>query len=262
MRPKVAVLLAAGVGSRLAPLTDTWPKCLMPIGKRPLLDYWLATLRGAGIQRAIVNVHAHSDLVLSYLSRSIYASWVSAAYEEELLGTAGTIRELAPALPQEPLVVAHADNLVSCDFSAFVDAHTKRSQGTAITMMTFSSPTPTSCGIVDVDDYGVVTHMEEKPVEPASCRANGAVYVFEQEVVRFIVDNSAIHDISTEVLPHFMGRIQSWHNTDVLRDVGTIDQLAQAQRDSTPTLNWPVDNWQTWYQGSREFGEIQECLLK
>lgn len=262
MRPSAAVLLAAGLGSRLDPLTRALPKCLMPIGKRPLLDYWLATLRGVGIQRVIVNVHAHTDLVQSYLLRPGYASWVTAALEKDLLGTASTIRQLAPALPQGPVVVAHADNLISCDFAAFVEAHAERTAGTAITMMTFSSPTPTSCGIVEVDDRGVVIHMEEKPVEPASCRANGAVYVFEHEVVRFIAENPDISDISTGVIPHFMGRIQSWHNSDLLRDIGSIDQLSKAQFDSIVPLHGPEDEWQTWYQGSREFSEIQGYLLQ
>lgn len=262
MRPTVAVLLAAGIGSRLAPLTDVLPKCLMPIGGRPLLDYWLTALSSAGISHAVVNLHAHSDLVHSYLSRPVYAHWVYALHERNLLGTAGTLRELAPVLPEAPVVVAHADNLISCDFRAFIDAHSDRTKGTAITMMTFSSSTPTSCGIVNVNDDGVVTHMEEKPVDPKGCLANGAVYILEPQVIRFIVENPDVGDISTGVLPHFMGKIQSWYNPNVLRDIGTLDQLRRAQRDQIRPIQAPKDAWQIWYRRSREFGEIQRHLGK
>ena len=262
MRPEVAVLLAAGTGSRLAPLTQIWPKCLMPIGKRPLMDYWLATLSSVGVKRVIVNAHAHPGIVQSYLSRPQYASWVSLSLETDLLGTAGTLRGLAQSLPSGPIVVAHADNLISCNFSAFVNAHAERVEGTAITMMTFSSPTPTSCGIVNVDDRGVVIHMEEKPGKPTGCRANGAVYIFEYEVINYIVDNPDICDISTGLLPHYMGKIQSWHNTDLLRDVGTIEQLSEAQHDSVASNYPPADEWQDWYESSREFSEIQGYLLR
>lgn len=232
----------------------------MPIGRRPLMDYWLAELQCAGIKSTFVNVHAHTDLMRSYLSRPTYASWVFPRFEEHLVGTAGTIRELAPALAPGPLIVAHADNLVSCNFVAFVDAHLQRTEGAVITMMTFSSPTPTSCGVVDVDDRGVVTHMEEKPARPKSRLANGAVYIFEQEVVNFISEGPVARDISTDVLPHFFGRIQAWHNREVHRDIGTVDQLRAAQHDSVSKVQCPEDAWQTWYEGSQELKSIQGYL--
>lgn len=262
MKPETAVLLAAGVGSRLAPLTEFFPKCLMPIGSRPLMDYWLATLKGAGVRRAIVNVHAHAAMMQSYLDRPQYANWVHPVFERELLGTAGSVRALANSLPDEPVVVAHADNLISCDFSAFVQAHTDRAKGTDITMMTFSSSTPKSCGVVQVNDDGIVTHMDEKPDEPSGCLANGAVYIFEPEVVDLIVDNPDIDDISEGVLPHFFGRIQSWFNPDVLRDIGTIEQLRRAQLDPALSLHGTDDEWQSRYVESSEFNEIQKRLLK
>lgn len=256
------MLLAAGLGTRLHPLTETLPKCLMPIGRRPLMDYWLAELQCAGIKNTFVNVHAHSNLMRSYLSRPTYASWVHPRFEERLVGTAGTIRELASALAPGSLIVAHADNLVSCDFAEFVEAHLQRTKGTVITMMTFLSPTPTSCGVVNVDERGVVTHMEEKPTRPKTRLANGAVYIFEQEVVNFICEGPVACDISTEVLPHFFGRIQTWHNRQVHRDIGTVDQLRAAQHDSVSKVQGPEDAWQTWYEGSQEFKSIQGYLLQ
>ena len=85
-----ALLLAAGLGTRLSPLTDEWPKCLMPIGKRPLLEYWLETLHLANVNKVIVNLHHHSEIVQEFLNRPRFNGWVSSVYEETLPGTAGT----------------------------------------------------------------------------------------------------------------------------------------------------------------------------
>ena len=64
-----AIILADGLGTRLRPLTDSMPKCLVPIGGRPLLDYWVDTLVDAGIREARVNNHAHADQVRAYVER-------------------------------------------------------------------------------------------------------------------------------------------------------------------------------------------------
>lgn len=257
-----AILLAAGHGSRLAPLTDKWPKCLMPVQGRPLLDYWMASLFGCGVQPVFVNTHRHSDVVLEYLSRSAFVNWVVPFYEEKLLGTAGTLRALAPQLSEGPLVVAHADNLCLCDFRAFLRAHAERPQGCALTMMSFTTPTPQSCGILTVDSNGVVIHMDEKPNRPTGNLANAAVYVFEPEVIDFIKVNPLVSDLTRDVLPHFMGRIHVWHNEGVLRDIGTVAQLTESQYDQVPNLAWLDDAWQKRFRNSAELRDLEEYLAR
>ena len=86
-----ALLLAAGTGSRLYPLTDDWPKPLMPIRGRPLLEYWLESLRSVGIRDVLVNVHHHAEQMVRFLDRPCYQEWVSTDHETRLLGTAGTL---------------------------------------------------------------------------------------------------------------------------------------------------------------------------
>ena len=77
-----AFLLSAGLGTRLAPLTESWPKCLMPINKVPLLDYWLERIRLAKINKVLVNTHFHADAVNIFLSRSKFSGWVNPVNEE------------------------------------------------------------------------------------------------------------------------------------------------------------------------------------
>ncbi|MCG3770113.1 MAG: UTP--glucose-1-phosphate uridylyltransferase [Nitrosomonadaceae bacterium] len=260
MNVPAAVLLAAGRGSRLSPLTHFWPKCLMPIQGRPLLDYWVRLLTESDVQTVFVNTHTHAEIVSEYLSRPDFSGKVVEFHESQLLGTAGTLRSLAPLLTHGPLIVAHADNLCDCDFNAFVASHENRPQACAVTMMSFKTPTPHTCGIITINGDGIVTGLEEKPSMPESDLANAAVYIFEREVIDFIVANPTLGDVSLDVLPHFLGRIQAWHNDQVLRDIGNSTQLVEAQRDRIRKLPLPTDLWQESFEESLEWREIRGFL--
>ena len=86
-----AILLAAGLGTRLRPITDTIPKCLVPINGKPLIDYWLEQLTKAGIEKFLINTHYLHEQVESYIEQSKFAGMVDLVYEEELLLTGGTV---------------------------------------------------------------------------------------------------------------------------------------------------------------------------
>ena len=113
-----AIMLAGGLGTRLRPLTDTIPKCLVPIAGRPLLDYWVDRLVDAGVREARVNTHAHAEQVRDYC-RSRPASGrlrLVESYEPELLGSAGTIAanaELADGADE--VIIIYADNFSDVD---------------------------------------------------------------------------------------------------------------------------------------------------
>jgi len=86
-----ALLLAAGTGSRLGPVTATTPKCLLKINGRPLLDYWLELLFGAGIERVLINTHWLAEQVDAHVKASRWASRIDLVHEPALLGTGGTV---------------------------------------------------------------------------------------------------------------------------------------------------------------------------
>jgi mannose-1-phosphate guanylyltransferase len=86
-----AFLLAAGVGSRLRPITNTTPKCMLAIGGRPLLDIWLEKFDRAGVDEVLVNLHHLPDVVRRHLAARAAPPRVRMAYEPELLGSAGTL---------------------------------------------------------------------------------------------------------------------------------------------------------------------------
>ena len=238
--------MAAGLGTRLRPLTDKWPKCLMPIGERPLLEYWLETLHSVDVSEVLVNLHHHSKIVQEFLNRSRFEGWVSSVSEDTLLGTAGTLRANKEYFQDCTTLLVHADNWCQCDFADFLNYHkTHHPKRCPITMMTFESPTPETCGIVEIDDDGVVLAFHEKSNNPPGNQANGAVYLLDPEVIEWIVENPNISDFSTEVIPHFMGRIGSWHNQVIHRDIGSLAMLKLAQSDPKPPSSWSeADTWQ------------------
>jgi mannose-1-phosphate guanylyltransferase len=224
------LLLAAGLGLRLRPLTESVPKCLVPVRGRPLLDYWLELLFTGGIEQALINTHHLAGQVRSFVDNSPWRERLTLAHEAQLLGTGGTVLQNRGFFGREPFMVIHADNLSRFDVSAFMARHRARPPGCALTMMTFDTDAPQTCGIVVLDPRGVVREMHEKVARPPGRLANAALYIFEPEVVDFIaaLGKPAV-DLSGEVLPHFMGRIYSFHNAGYHRDIGSYDSLRKAE---------------------------------
>lgn len=226
-----ALLLAAGLGTRLRPLTETVPKCLVPILGKPLLEYWFDLLFPSGLfDRALVNTSYLPDIVRAHMAASPWRDRVDMIHETELLGTGGTVLANADYFGTEAFMVAHADNLTKFDVAAFVQRHRDRPAGTDITMMTFTTDTPQSCGIIECDDRGIVRKFHEKVANPPGNAANAAVYIFEPSVLDFLRGlGRPVIDLSTEVLPHYLGRMCTFHNGVYHRDIGTLDSLAKAQ---------------------------------
>ncbi len=227
-----ALLLAAGLGTRLRPITNTIPKCLVPIHGRPLIDYWLDLIFEAGVERALINTHYFADTVDAHLAGSKWKDRFATVYEPELLGTGGTMVANAAFFEGGPFILAHADNLTDFDVKGLIAAHEGRPEGCAITMLTFRTDDPQSCGIVELDGKGRVAAFHEKVENPPGNQANGAVYVFEPEVLDFAKAlDKAFVDLSTEVIPHFMGRIFVYDHPGYHRDIGNPQSLARAHEE-------------------------------
>jgi mannose-1-phosphate guanylyltransferase len=233
-----ALLLAAGLGTRLRPLTDTVPKCLISINGISLLDIWLSLLREGKIERVLVNTHYLADIVSAHIHASPWRQYVDLIHEVSLLGTGGTVLANQGFFLGQAGLIAHADNLTCFDVRAFIAQHDQRPAGTEITMMTFHTDSPRSCGIVEQDGRGVVTGFYEKVLDPPGTLANGAVYIFEPVVFDFMNGlGKSVVDISTDVLPNFLGRIQTHENMIYHRDVGTPESLRQAMLEYPDVLD-------------------------
>lgn len=225
-----AFLLAAGLGTRLRPLTLTTPKCLVTIGDRPLLDYWLALLFDGGIERVLVNTHWLADDVRRYVARSVWAERTDLVHETELLGTGGSVIANRGWLQDGPFLLAHADNLTDFDVRGLLAAHAERPAGHVMTMLGFRTDAPQSCGILELDARGTVIGFHEKVANPPGNLANAAVYVCEPEVVDVIAAlRKPVVDLSTEVIPQFLGRMLCVETGGYHRDIGSAESLDRAR---------------------------------
>lgn len=224
-----AILLAAGFGTRLRPLTDTVPKCLVPIKGQPLLDIWLQNLTNADIGPFLVNTHYLAEKVSIFIRSSAYGDQVTLIHEPQLLGTAGTLIANLGFLGSEDALLVHADNYCRQDFKLFVSAHRQRPAECVMTMMTFRTDNPSSCGIVELDDRGIVVGFHEKAEFPPGNLANGAVYILSREFLKILAEElSDATDFSTEVLPRFVGKIYSYETNMPFLDIGTPETYLKA----------------------------------
>lgn len=224
-----AFLLAAGLGTRLRPLTDHTPKCLLRVGADTLLDIHLDALAKAGVDEVLVNLHHHADQVRAHLAARVGPPEVRLALEPRLLGSAGTLLASRDWIERDPMFLAvNADNLTDFDLTRLIDAH--RAGGAEATLTVVRTPNPTQCGIVDVTADGRVAGFVEKPVDPPSDLANAGMYAFDPSVLDLITGP----DIGYDLLPRLVGRARAIPLGErYFLDVGTPAALARARAEWT-----------------------------
>ena len=234
-----ALILAAGLGTRLRPLTDRTPKCLIPIEGKPLLGYWLEALAHAGVDEALVNTHHLHEQVEAYVAEVNARSTVRAqtTFEPELLGSAGTVRANAGWIEgADTCLILYADNLSSVDLGGFLEFH--RSHGDPFSMLLFHAPDPKACGIAELDAEGRIVAFVEKPAEPRSDLANAGVYAVTAEAYREIAAMDGF-DLGFDVLPRFVGRMRGWCFDGYHLDIGNAEALEKARADAPRVFGGP-----------------------
>ena len=243
-----AFLLAAGLGARLRPITNTIPKCLIPINGKPMLHHWLSLLEKHGITDVLINIHHLPQKVVEYVKSlkirtqalnfefpnlSHYHQTsdfnITLFYEEELMGSAGTIRENADWIRSETeFIIAYADNLTNANLTKLLQFH--RDKKAILTMGLFHSDYPQACGIASLDENGVVVSFVEKPQKPESDLANAGIYVASPEIIFYIPEGDVV-DLGHDVLPKLIGKIYGCVIDGYLRDIGTPENYKKAQEE-------------------------------
>ena len=224
-----AIVLAAGVGSRLGALTETTPKCLLPVGGRPLLDYWFDALAGAGVNHALINLHHHADQVRAYLQARTQGIRVETLFEPDLLGSAGTVRRAWDFVSgDEDFFIVYADNFSTVDLDRLHAFH--RSKGNpCLTLVAYPTDEPHRCGIVELDDDGRVVSFEEKPAHPKSNFANSGIHVAGAGLYDYLPDHAPA-DLGFHVLPRLVGKMYGYVTDEYVQDIGTPETYNRVQR--------------------------------
>jgi mannose-1-phosphate guanylyltransferase len=226
-----AFLLAAGPGTRLRPLTDTIPKCLVPIRGVPLLDIWLKLCQRSGIHDVLLNLHAHADVVRHTLQQRNGNLRVHLAEEPVLLGSAGTLLANRQWVTNEPSFwVLYADVLTNADLTRMLSFH--RHHRPMVTIGLYRVDDPSRCGVVTFGQDFVVQEFVEKPTQPKSNWAFSGLMIATPKLFDAIPDRFPV-DLGHDVLPRLAGRMLAYPFFDYLLDIGTAESYRDAQQ------TWP-----------------------
>lgn len=228
-----AILLAAGLGSRLAPLTNTLPKCLVPINGTPLLGIWIDKLIALGVSEILINTHYLAEQVEQYIATHPQQASIRLVYEPVLRGTAGTLVSNSDFWKNDTCFIIHADNYCQSDLYAMVCQHQRRARGALATLLVFETAQPESCGIVKTDQNGLVTEFYEKQPAIHGNLASGALFIFSPAVFqRYFaqLEPDKFYELSVDVVPNMLGALQIWQTNAAYLDIGTPENYQKAQR--------------------------------
>jgi mannose-1-phosphate guanylyltransferase len=227
-----AFLLAAGEGTRLRPLTDSVPKCLVPIAGVPLLGIWLNWCCRYGIDDVLINTHAHASAVHEYVAANKpHGLRITVTHEPELLGSAGTVRHnRAFVADDQRFAILYADVLTNADFAGMAAFH--NSHGGVATLGVYQVSEPSRCGIVNTDANALITKFVEKPRRPPTNLAFSGLMIASPAVLDEIPPKLPA-DLGFDLFPRLVSRMYAFPITDYLMDIGTMERYEAAQAEWT-----------------------------
>jgi NDP-sugar pyrophosphorylase family protein len=222
-----AVLLAGGRGTRLAPLTVTVPKPLLPLGERPIIDILIAQLAAAGVARVFVCLGYLAPLMQAFLGDG--ARWgvaIEPRIEPEPLGTAGALRTIEGLT--DDFYVVNGDTLTDLDFPAMATAH--RSASAIATLFTPWVDEQIDYGVVSIDEAGALTEYSEKPRR--GYHVSSGVYVLSRGVLPLIPPAGAFDmpDLIRAAMAAG-GKVACHRPGAYWKDIGRLDHYEAASRD-------------------------------
>lgn len=229
-----AMILAAGLGTRLRPLTDNLPKPLLPLEGRPLIEYTLLLLRRYGIMDVIINLHYQGEKIMQALGDG--SRWrMKIRYSEEprILGTGGGIKKVEAFLSDEPFLVINSDILVEINLDRVIELH--RHKKAAATLVLREDPEVDAWGAVGVDSLNRIRQLLGKPDwmgEKLSKRMFAGIHVMDPRVLAYIPGQgfSSIIEVYIEMIQKGE-RIVGQTVKDYWMDIGTPERYRQAQED-------------------------------
>lgn len=200
----VGVVLAAGRGERLGPLTRNIPKPLLPVANQPVMSSGTACIRKAGIAKICINLWYRAEQIRDTIKvmspEDVALHW---SHEQALLGTAGALKAMAQELSDDLIVVLAGDALVDVDLTPLLAFH--QAVNAFVTLATMPVMTPERYGVVICTEDGRVQHFQEKPAPGTAMShcANTGIYIFNPGIVELIPDTvpcDFAHDIFPRVL--------------------------------------------------------------
>jgi NDP-sugar pyrophosphorylase family protein len=228
-----AMILAAGEGQRLRPLTLHMPKPMVPVGGRPVLEHLVALLHLHGIREIAITLHYRPEVIMDYFGDGKkFGVEITYSHEVELMGSAGAARVLESFLTGT-FVVLYGDVLTNIDISALVARH--QATGAEGTIALYEVSDPSRCGIAELDASGRIIRFVEKP-EPGTIKgnlANSGILVLEPSVIREIPPDQK-YDLGSHLIPKLLDQgvpLFGERLDAYILDIGSPDRLEQAEDD-------------------------------
>ncbi len=177
----------------------------------------------------LLNVHHLPEMVKEFIESRRWPIQIHLFFENELLGSAGTILANAEFVRQEKcFAVLYADNLTNADLAAMRQFHLRHNS--LLTMGLFRAERPEQCGIAELGPENLIMDFVEKPLRPKSNLANAGIYWASPRILDFFPDRP-VSDIGFDVLPRLIGKMHGYPITEYLLDIGTLDNYRKAQMD-------------------------------
>jgi mannose-1-phosphate guanylyltransferase len=235
-----ALILAAGLGTRLRPLTDNIPKALVPVAGYPLLSYHLQSLKKNGVREVLINAYHHADQILKFVTEYQKENPevnITVSQEPALLGSAGTLLANKNFFTDEDsFFVIYGDNLTNINYGTLLDWHNKKLG--IVTVSAYYEENPTSKGIISFDENHKILKFIEKPAieDIISNYANAGVYAVSGRIFGYLEAlNKTPFDFGHDVFPALLKTDEAMYvypMTEFLLDVGTPETYKRAQGEA------------------------------
>ncbi|MDR2152402.1 MAG: NTP transferase domain-containing protein [Helicobacteraceae bacterium] len=228
-----AVVMAGGFGTRIAPLTNSTPKPMLPAVNRPMMEYAITQLRDIGIREFVVLLYFKPEVIKNYFgSGSKLGIKIDYILPDDDYGTAGAVKKAEAAL-NEPFIIASGDLVTDFDFKKIVAFHENKRSKLTITLTSVADPL--QFGVVIADKKGQIKRFLEKPGwgELFSDTINTGIYVLEPEILSYIPENTN-YDFSKDLFPKLMNEGITLWGCDAQgywRDVGNPSSYREAMED-------------------------------
>ncbi|MBN2072681.1 MAG: NDP-sugar synthase [Actinobacteria bacterium] len=236
MAAKKAMVLAAGLGTRLRPLTDLISKPMAPICNRPVMEHIIRLLARHDFKDIVCNLHWFPEDIKNYFGDgSRWGVKIVYSYEEELLGTAGGVKNVQDFFEGNNFLVISGDALTDMDLSNAYDFHIKKG-GKATLILTEVDDT-SQYGVVILDKDGRISGFQEKPLsgEARSNLANSGIYFFEPDIFQYMPPRGQFYDFGKNLFPDLLEKnipYFGYRHSEYWNDVGSLDEYQQGNFDA------------------------------
>ncbi len=259
-KPKSAILLVGGLGTRLHPLTLQTPKPMLSVAGIPFTEHQIVKARAAGIKEIVLATSYLAEVFEPYFGNGErFGIEISYAVEESALGTGGAIANAAALLQSDgPVVIFNGDVLSSHDLHAQMELHA--SQNADVTLHLTTVPDARAYGVVEMDDVRILT-FNEKMENPPTNIINAGCYIFNREVIAAIPPGRVV-SVERETFPELIAshaNLLGYVDSSYWLDIGTPAALLQANRDLISAVAYS-DAFSHLMEGS-EFTRVGSALI-